>query len=213
VTEVGGGGGPPRFPSGPKEPLKARPKAAADKAKGAAGKGKATATPGGESKGDAGLSQDSFSRSVGGAAGVRPAVPPQSHALVRLRAGGVVESHGELRAGGRLTVEWDPQRAPAAVLGGPPGSWGAELGVLFTPRGNPALFPCAELVVLRGVPMGMPKGAAVTVDVPLDAQGVELWVRVWQRAGGTSQDHADIPRDQALIYPVKPRLVLPAPQG
>src|SRR5215210_3743202 len=87
------------------------------------------------------------------------------------------EQHGDLAQGGRLTIEYDPERTPICRRhhGGLP-SWDLWGNVRFHPTGQ--LFSGNLVLHLEGSPPHVivpPRPIPLTVPVPADATQAELW--------------------------------------
>ena len=174
---------PPRFTGQAAQPQKAAAKP---------GQADAKKKPGGPAKkGDAPTPQpttdtDSFSRSVGGASTIRSLPQDTPRAFLRLPPAGLPSMAGDLRQGGKLTVEYNPLRAHGHVV---------TAFLRFVPRGPSLSQPCVEVVG------GQPRPSPVSVDVPLDAHGVDVWFR--RETAGEPWDGTE---QKPWAYPVKPRL-------
>jgi hypothetical protein len=121
---------------------------------------------------------------VAGASTIRTLPQDTPRAFLRLPPGGLPSLAGDLRQGGKLTVEYNPARAPGQ---------GVTAHLRFLPRGPTRILPCVEVVD------GSLRPAPACVDVPLDANGVDAWFQ--HHAAGT-WDGTD---KKPWSYPVKPK--------
>ncbi|MBI5495194.1 MAG: hypothetical protein HY904_09195 [Deltaproteobacteria bacterium] len=178
MTEIPGG--PPRF----RLPTDAQPRAER-KAPAQKGGAKAGAAKGGspDSPARTTLGQDSFSRAVTGTGGINTPSQEGPRARIRFAAAGPPTLQGELREGGRVTLEYHPDRQGPGMT-----PW---VTVRFEPRGEQHERQCAEVELVAGRPTGRMRPAPVTLDVPVPAQAME--VRFGPRADGPHR------------FPIKPR--------
>ncbi|MEW5853545.1 MAG: DUF6209 family protein [Myxococcota bacterium] len=149
------------------------------------------------------LAADSFDRAISGTTTVPTRLAVTAHASVRFGAEGGPVVDGELRQGGRLTVEYHPQRAPLRAAEGGLPVWGVTGHVRFLPQGEETRRPALEFETMRGRPTNQVRPAPFSVDIPLRATGVELWFINWTRAT-RSQEHHDDNHGERFRLAVKP---------
>ena len=111
-------------------------------------------------------------------------------ATLRFLSGWVTAQTGELRRGGRLSVEYDPDRLPnlRATYNGM-ATWGISANLRFHPGGQ--FVTGGLLQFLHGdppQPLEQPRPMAYELDVPSDATSVELWFKNSDRSGRAEYD-------------------------
>lgn len=95
------------------------------------------------------------------------------------------ELQGELAAGGTIAVTYALERA--LIHGGhgeANGQWGVHAYVQFLPGGEIVEAPVISFPTRFGKPTKAPKTVALKVDVPAQAQEVQVWFRNWTDADG-----------------------------
>lgn len=145
----------------------AKKKAATSKTK---GKGN-DAKPGADGS-DKDAAGDGFSRGVGGAGAVFVTGREGPRARLRFGAAGPPQVEGEIRQGGRLTVEVAPARIQAWQGADALGT--VSVRVTFGPRHEQVERGCLELERMGGRPTGRLRPSPATMEVPQDSQSVEL---------------------------------------
>lgn len=111
-------------------------------------------------------------------------------ATLRFLSGWVTAQTGELRRGGRLVVEYDPDRLPnlRATYNGM-ATWAIYAHVRFHPRGQYSTGGLLQyLHADPPQPLEQPRSLARELDVPEDATQVELWFSNSDRSGRTEWD-------------------------
>lgn len=134
--------------------------------------------------------RDTFSQKSGGV--TRPASPPEYWAVnakgaVRFESGWRSSTNGELVAGGKLTLDYDPARSTLRHTHNGFPAWGVTAYVRFEPGGKLTEGPVVQFESPGGRPIGNPKSQPLTVEIPKGTTAVEVWFRNWTGADSPSE--------------------------
>jgi hypothetical protein len=123
------------------------------------------------------------------AAASKPSVSEEkkSAASLRFTSDWAHVAEGAIVAGGRVTIEYDPDRAKLRHSKSGIPAWGVQAYVKAVPSGLVIERPAVDFATEKGAPVDSPKLLPVTVEVPAGTTELEVWFKNWTAADAPSE--------------------------